>query len=73
MIHAILVLFYFLPTIIAARRGHHVTGILLLNLFFGWTGIGWLGMLLWAMLSWPRYCVAVPPPTMYGGPSGWYR
>ena len=36
---------YFLPTLVAAHRGHPVTGILLVNLFFGWTGIGWLAML----------------------------
>ncbi len=66
-------LVYFLPTIVAVHRGHGLAGILLLNLFLGWTGIGWLAMLLWALLSWPRYCVAVPPPPMYGGLSGWYR
>jgi len=51
---------YFVPTIIAAHRGHHVTGVLLLNLFFGWTGIGWFALLLWAILSTPRYIVVVP-------------
>jgi hypothetical protein len=57
MIHlAVLALLYFLPTIIAANRGHHVAGFLLLNLFVGWTGIGWVVMLLWALLSTPRYC-----------------
>ena len=50
---SVLVLFYFLPTIIAAHNGHHITGILLLNLFLGWTGIGWFAMLLWALLSAP--------------------
>jgi hypothetical protein len=62
MIHlTILALLYFLPTIIAANRGHGVVGILLLNLFFGWTGIGWLAMLLWALLSAPRYVIVAPP------------
>ncbi len=56
MIHlAVLALLYFLPTIIASHRGHHVAGILLLNLFLGWTGIGWIVMLLWALLSCPPY------------------
>jgi hypothetical protein len=56
MIHlTVLALLYFLPTIIAANRGHHVTGILLLNLFLAWTGIGWIVMLLWALLSDPPY------------------
>jgi hypothetical protein len=58
---SILVLIYFLPTIIAANRGHTVTGILLLNLFFGWTCIGWIALLLWALLSAPRYVLVAPP------------
>ena len=57
-----LALLYFVPTIVAAHRGHHVTGILLLNLFFGWTGIGWFALLLWAILSTPRYIVVAPCP-----------
>jgi hypothetical protein len=61
MIHlAILGALYFLPTIIAANRGHGIAGVLLLNLFFGWTGIGWIALMVWALLSWPRYYV-VPP------------
>jgi hypothetical protein len=48
----VLVAMYFLPTIVAAHRGHGVAGILLLNLFFGWTVVGWVGML----LSRPRCC-----------------
>ena len=56
MIHlAFLALLYFLPTIIASNRGHSVAGILLLNLFFGWTGIGWIILLVWALSSYPRY------------------
>lgn len=39
---------YFLPTIIAIRRGHRATGIFVLNLLFGWTVIGWIAMLAWA-------------------------
>jgi threonine/homoserine/homoserine lactone efflux protein len=57
---------YFLPTIIASQRGHAVGGILLLNLFFGWTGVGWAVLLLYALLSaprWQRY--AYGPPTCY--------
>ena len=57
---ALMILLYFLPTVIAAHRGHRITGILLLNLFFGWTGIGWLAMLLWALLSAPRYVILAP-------------
>jgi hypothetical protein len=40
---------YFLPTIIAlARNKRDTTSILLLNLFLGWTAIGWVIALVWA-------------------------
>src|SRR5688572_12949173 len=40
---------YFLPTIVALARGHHnAVAILLLNLFLGWTGIGWILALVWS-------------------------
>jgi hypothetical protein len=47
---------YFLPAIIAAvRHTHNSTGILLLNLFLGWTMVGWLVALLMAIFSMPYY------------------
>jgi amino acid transporter len=40
---------YFLPTLAARSRHHHNTeAILLLNLFFGWTILGWIAALIWA-------------------------
>jgi hypothetical protein len=43
---------YFLPAIIASvRHTHNAGGILLLNLFFGWTCVGWFVALLMAMCS----------------------
>ncbi|MFI5222685.1 MAG: superinfection immunity protein [Nitrospirales bacterium] len=40
---------YFLPTIVAYQRKHHqLTPILILNLFFGWTMLGWVGALIWS-------------------------
>lgn len=40
---------YFFPTIIAVcRRHHNAAAILLTNLFFGWSGFGWLVSLIWA-------------------------
>ena len=40
---------YFFPSIIAVARGHHNTlAIFLLNLLLGWTGLGWIGALVWA-------------------------
>lgn len=41
---------YFLPTIIAfARNKRDTTAILLLNFFLGWTAIGWVIALVWAV------------------------
>jgi len=40
---------YFLPTFVAAKRGHpNGTSIFLLDLFLGWTFIGWLAALIWS-------------------------
>ena len=40
---------YFLPTIIALLRGHlSALAIFLLNLFLGWTLIGWIVALVWS-------------------------
>jgi hypothetical protein len=48
-IWAVFLTCYFFPSIIAAFRSHHNTlAIFLLNLFLGWTVIGWLGSLIWA-------------------------
>lgn len=47
---------YFLPAIIAAvRHTHNSTGILLLNIFLGWTIVGWVVALLMAIFSAPYY------------------
>jgi uncharacterized membrane protein len=43
---------YFLPLIIAVARHHsNVLGIFLLNLFLGWTFLGWIGALVWSVLN----------------------
>jgi hypothetical protein len=42
--------FYFLPTIIAlARSQRNTLSIFLLNFFLGWTAIGWVVALVWAV------------------------
>jgi Na+/proline symporter len=47
---------YFVPAIIAAlRHTHNATAILLLNIFFGWTVIGWFVALIMAICSAPYY------------------
>jgi len=41
---------YFLPSIIAlARNKRDLTAIVLLNFFLGWTMIGWIVALVWAV------------------------
>jgi hypothetical protein len=41
---------YFLPSIIAlARSKRDIAGIVLLNFFLGWTLIGWVVALVWAV------------------------
>jgi len=43
-------LMYFLPTIIAAARSNHdVAAIFVQNFFLGWTFIGWIIALVWAL------------------------
>ncbi len=48
----ILIVIYFLPAMIAQRRGHQSdTAIFVLNLFLGWTFLGWVIALVWACTS----------------------
>ena len=43
---------YLLPTIIASSRDHpNKVGITILNIFLGWTFLGWLGALIWSVLA----------------------
>lgn len=43
---------YFVPGIIAGARGHNnFVAILVLNLFLGWTLLGWVGALVWACMN----------------------
>jgi hypothetical protein len=40
---------YLLPSVIAAARKHHqATAIFILNLFLGWTFLGWVCSLVWS-------------------------
>ena len=45
------ILGYFVPTVVAFRRRHpQIMAIAVLNLFLGWTFLGWLGALIWALV-----------------------
>jgi ABC-type transport system involved in cytochrome c biogenesis permease component len=43
---------YFFPTLMAFLNRHHNTAaIFILNLFFGWTLLGWVAALIWAYVK----------------------
>lgn len=43
---------YLIPALIAINVKHkQQTAIILLNIFAGWTFVGWLGALIWAVLK----------------------
>lgn len=47
---AVAVLLYLLPSVIAASRKHrNREAIAALNLLLGWTGLGWVAALIWAL------------------------
>lgn len=59
---------YFLPAFLA-RNKSNFTAILVLNLLAGWTFIGWIIALVWALSSEPQRPAAVPPqPASAGAP-----
>jgi hypothetical protein len=46
----LLILLYFLPTVIARRRRHkNAVAIEALNWFLGWSGIAWIIALIWSL------------------------
>jgi len=49
---AVMVGLYFLPGLIAYFRNHeNAVAIMMLNLFLGWTLIGWVAALVWSVLA----------------------
>lgn len=52
LILLILILIYFFPFIIARDRKHpNQASIFVVNIFFGWTLLGWVLALVWAVSS----------------------
>jgi hypothetical protein len=48
---------YFLPGIVALARGHrNAFAIFVLNALLGWTGIGWIVVLIWSLTVTDREC-----------------
>ena len=55
-----LIALYWLPTLIAiVRQTQSALGIAMLNCFFGWTVIGWIVALVWALAAAPRMIMVI--------------
>jgi hypothetical protein len=48
VIIAVMIALYFLPSIVGYKKVNF-GAIFVLNMFLGWTGIGWIGALIWAL------------------------
>lgn len=48
MVIILLIFLYFVPSMVAHGKPQF-NQIVVLNIFFGWTGIGWVVSLLWAL------------------------
>jgi hypothetical protein len=52
VVFVISVAIYFLPTILAVLRHHrNALAVFLVNLFLGWTFIGWVAALVWSVIK----------------------
>ena len=48
----LVLLAYFLPSMVAGGREHHNAGaIFALNLLLGWTGLGWVWAFVWSLTA----------------------
>ncbi len=53
--HLALLALYFVPSFVAWRRTAKATaGVVIVNVFLGWTFIGWVVALAWAAIGEPR-------------------
>lgn len=48
MFYLLLIFLYFVPSMVAYGK-QQFNQIVVLNLFLGWTGIGWVASLVWAL------------------------
>jgi hypothetical protein len=54
---------YLLPWVISeVRNAQHGTAILLINIFLGWTVLGWFAALIWAVVEKPVEAKPSSPP-----------
>jgi hypothetical protein len=62
-------LVYFSPTILALMRSHSdVLAIILVNLLFGWTVVGWIYALIWSLTGTKNQSIVVNQQVSSGGP-----
>lgn len=62
---AVLAIVYFIPTAVAVSRGHHqMPAIVAMNILLGWTLLGWIAALIWALTA-----VRQPVQVMYARPT----
>ena len=48
----LLIVFYFVPAVIAKQRDANNFGVIFgINLLFGWTVLGWIAALIWAIIE----------------------
>lgn len=60
----ICIVIYFVPSVVARARMHeNVTAIAALNLFLGWTFVGWVAALVWANTNNTYKAAAKPAQT----------
>ena len=56
-------LIYFFPTIVVLNRNHRSTGaIFVVNLFLGWTLLGWVAALAWSLTNPTQEVINSEPP-----------
>ena len=61
---------HFIPAIVAHKRKHQYRGwVLVANILLGWTGLGWLAVLAWAIIG-PAERFAVELPSQEPGCRG---
>ncbi len=67
---------YFIPSVIAySRSARNFLAIFLLNLFLGWSLVGWLGSLIWALVDDKKEPAPAPffpapaPPALTSAPA----
>jgi hypothetical protein len=52
LLTVIAIVIYFLPSFVAmVRENTQTLAIFILNLTLGWTGLGWIGSLIWAFVK----------------------